>query len=213
MRTRSRLSPALALLWLGLTACVSLKRTPEARFFYLRSVAEPAAAAGAQGSLIAVMLARLPGHLQRPQLVTEVAPGELRVDEFLRWAEPLDEGTTRALAENLAKLLPEHRVVRFPWRSGARPRCRVVVELYDFGLHGRAEARLSGRWALLLPDREGALVSQAAELRREAGGADASTSVEAMSVLLGELSQQIAAAVRALPTEAGPGPEGAPERP
>ena len=204
MRTRPRLSPALALLALGLAACVSLKRTPEARFFYLRSVAEPAAAEAAaegQGGLVAVMPARLPGHLQRPQLVTEVAPGELRVDEFLRWAEPIDEGTTRVLAENLARLLPEQRLVRFPWRSGARPRCRVVVEVYDFGLHGRAEARLKGRWALLRPDREGTFASQAFDLRREATGADASSNVEAMSSLLGDLSQQIAAAVRALPAE------------
>lgn len=206
MRTRPRLSPALALLALGLAACVSLKRTPEARFFYLRSVAEPAAPADAAGGLVAVMPVRLPGHLQRPQLVTEVAPGELRVDEFLRWAEPLDEGTTRVLAENLARLLPEQRVVRFPWRSGARPRCRVVVEVYDFGLHGRAEARLKGRWALLRPDREGALASQTVELRREAGGADAGASVEAMSELLAELSRQVAAAVRALPPEAPAAP-------
>jgi uncharacterized lipoprotein YmbA len=134
-----------------------------------------------------------------------VAPGELRVDEFLRWAEPLDVGVTRTLAENLAKLLPEQRVVRFPWRSGARPRFRVVVDLYDFGLHGRSEARLSGRWALLRPDREGAFTSQAVELRREAG-ADAGASVEAMSALLGELGQQLAAAVRALPPEAAGGP-------
>lgn len=208
MSTRLRLSPVLLLVALGLPGCVSLKRTPEARFFYLRSVAEPAAAtaAEAQGGLVAVMPARLPGHLQRPQLVTEVAPGELRVDEFLRWAEPLDEGTTRVLAENLAKLLPGQRVVRFPVRSGARARCRVVLDVYDFGLHGRGEARLAGRWALLRPDREGALASQAVELRREAAGADAGASVEAMSALLGDLSQQVAVAVRALPPEAPEAP-------
>ncbi len=208
MRTRPRLSLALALLALGLAACVSLKRTPEARFFYLRSVAEPAAPADGAGRLVAVMPVRLPGHLQRPQLVTEVAPGELRVDEFLRWAEPLDEGTTRVLAENLARLLPGERVVRFPLRSGARARCRVVLEVYEFGLHGRGEARLSGRWALLRPDREGPLASQAVDLRREAGGADAGASVEAMSELLAELSRQVAAAVRALPPEAAAAPTG-----
>ncbi len=206
MSTRTRLSPTLLLLALGLAACVSLKRTPEARFFYLRAVAEPAAPTGAPGSLVAVMPVRLPGHLQRPQLVTEVTPGELRVDEFLRWAEPIDEGTTRVLAENLAKLLPEQRVARFPLRSGARARCRVVVDVYDFGLHGRGEARLSGRWALLRPDREGAFASQALDLRREAGGPDAGASVEAMSELLAELSRQVAAAVRALPAEPGTPP-------
>ena len=168
-------------------------------------MAEPVEAATGGGDLVAVMPARLPGHLERPQLVTEVAPGELRVDEFLRWAEPIEAGVTRTLAENLARLLPEHRVVRFPWRSKVAPRCRVVLDLTDFGLHGRTEARLSGRWALLRPDREGAFVARSVSLQRE-GGADAGASVEAMSLLLAELSQQIAAAVRTLPPEPAAAP-------
>lgn len=207
MRPRTPAILALAGLALGLGACVSLKRTPEARFFHLRSVAEPAAPATAAASvgLVAVMPARLPGHLARPQLVTEVAPGELRVDEFLRWAEPLDGGVTRTLAENLANLLPEYRVARFPWRAQTAPRCRVAVELTDFGAYGRSEARLVGRWALLRPDREAAFTALPVNLRRDAG-ADAGASVEALSALLAELSQQIAAGVRALPPEPAAGP-------
>jgi hypothetical protein len=205
MRPRTQAFLALAGLAFGLTGCVPLKRTPEARFFHLRALAEPAEAAAVDGDLVAVMPARLPGHLERPQLVTEVAPGELRVDEFLRWAEPIDAGVTRTLAENLARLLPEHRVVRFPWRSQVAPRCRVVLELTDFGLHGRTEARLAGRWALLRPDREGAFVARSVALQRE-GGADAGASVEAMSALLAELSQQIAAGVRSLPPAPAPVP-------
>jgi len=207
MRPRTQALLALAGLAFGLTGCVPLKRTPEARFFYLRSVAEPVAPAPAAGSegLVAVMPARLPGHLERPQLVTEVAPGELRVDEFLRWAEPIEAGVTRTLAENLARLLPGNRVVRFPWRSKVAPRCKVVVDLTDFGLHGRTEARLAGRWALLRPDREGTFAARSVSLQGE-GGADAGASVEAMSVLLAELSQQIAAGVRALPPEPAAAP-------
>ena len=151
----------------------------------------------------------MPGYIDRPQLVTWTAPGELRIDEFLRWAEPLDAGITRTVAENLDALLPESHVVRSPWAAKAEPRCRVWLQLDLFGPQAGGEVRLEGRWALL-PGREAKpLATKAFDLRRGplAGDGkappDASAGVDAMSELLADLSREIAAAVRALPPEAG----------
>ena len=209
---RARLVALLVLPGLALVAqgCV-LKRTPEARFFVLRSVAEPPATppAGAPASLVGVLPVRMPGYIDRPQLVTWTAPGELRIDEFLRWAEPLDAGITRTVAENLDALLPESHVVRAPWAAKAQPRCRVWLQLDLFGPQAGGEVRLEGRWAVL-PSREAKpLATKAFDFRRGplAGDAkglpDASAGVDAMSELLADLSREIAAAVRALPPEAG----------
>ena len=209
---RARLVALLVLLGLALSAsgCV-LKRTPEARFFVLRSLAEPPATppAGAPASLVGVLPVRMPGYIDRPQLVTWTAPGELRIDEFLRWAEPLDAGITRTVAENLDALLPESHVVRAPWAAKAQPRCRVWLQLDLFGPQAGGEVRLEGRWALL-PSREAKpLATRAFDLRRgplagdAKGPPDASAGVDAMSELLADLSREIAAAVRALPPEAG----------
>ena len=209
MRARAALPVLAAALIVG-AGCVSLKRTPEARFFVLRSVAEPPAApvstADARRGFVGVMPVRLPGHLDRPQLVTWTAPGELRIDEFLRWGEPLDTGFTRTLAENLVTLLPEHFVARSPWRSSAVPRCRVVTELRVFGLQANCELRLDGRWALLPARGEQPLARGTANFGRgplPSGpeGVDPGAEVEAMSELVGELSREVAAAVRALPDE------------
>ncbi len=147
-----------------------------------------------------------PGHLDRPQLVTWTAPGELRIDEFLRWGEPLDTGFTRTLAENLATLLPEHFVARLPWRATDVPRCRVVTELRVFGLQANGEVRLDGRWALLRTRGEQPLASGSVNLARGPlasgpNGVDAGAGVDAMSDLVAELSRTIADAIRALPDE------------
>ena len=209
---RARLVALLVLpgLVLGASGCV-LKRTPEARFFVLQSLAEPPASspAGAPASLVGVLRVRMPGYIDRPQLVTWTAPGELRIDEFLRWAEPLDAGITRTVAENLDALLPESHVVRSPWAAKAEPRCRVWLQLDLFGPQAGGEVRLEGRWAIL-PGREARpLATKAFDLRRGPlsgdGKAppDASAGVDAMSELLADLSREIAAAVRALPPEAG----------
>jgi uncharacterized lipoprotein YmbA len=206
MRTRPFV--ALAVLELVLGGCVSLKRTPEARFFVLRSVVEPSSPTAETAEVVGVLRVRLPGHLERPQLVTWRAPTELRIDEFLRWAEPLDAAVGRTLAENLDALLPSHRVIRSPWPSGAKLRCRVAVGLRLFGLQDNGEVRLEGRWALLPAASERPYATDTVSLRRGplaagAAGSDPGAGVEAMSELLGDLSRQIAAAVSKLPEEEG----------
>lgn len=205
MRTRRQAVLALCGLALSTIGCVSLKRTPGARFFVLRSMVEPAStAASAVEALVGVAPVALPGSLDRAQVVAWKAPGELRIDEFLRWAEPLDAGITRVLSENLAVLLPRVRVVRYPWPASAELRCRVRVELGLFGPQPDGEVRLEGRWALLPQRDERPYVLRSVSLRRgplEAAptGPDASLVVEAMSGLVADLSREIAGAILDLP--------------
>jgi uncharacterized lipoprotein YmbA len=198
----------LAAVTCGLSACVSLKRTPEARFFVLRSLVEPPASATPErpAGIVGVLPTRLPGHLERPQVVTWKAPGELRVDEFLRWAEPIDAGVTRTLVENLDALLPEYPVLSSPWPASVVPRCRVRVELRVFGPQPNGEVRLEGRFLVLPGKRERPYVLRSTSLRRGpfpngAAPPDAGVGVEAMSELLADLAREIGAVVRALPAE------------
>ncbi len=195
----------LSAAWMVLASvgCVTLKRTPQARFFVLRSLSEPASApAGGRndGAVVGISATRLPDHLARPQVVSWSAPGEMRIDEFLRWGEPLDVGITRTVAENLAVLLPNHRVIRHPWPSSAHVRCRVLLDVRVFGLEG-GTARLEGRWVLLSEREERPLARRAVSLRRPAAGGDPVLQVQALSELLAELSGQVAAAVEALPAD------------
>jgi uncharacterized lipoprotein YmbA len=211
---RAKLTVTVALLALAAHAgCVTLKRTSEARFFALRPVAEapPDPPAKSTVSVVGVLPVFLPDHLERPQIVAWSGPGEVRIDEFLRWAEPLDSGVLRVVAEDLETLLPSHRVIKAPWPASTPLRCRVRVELVHFGPQPGGEVELSGRFALLPERSERALVSRAVDLRRDTtpGSSDAGRAVEAMSSLLAELAGQIAVAIAALPPDP---PEKAGER-
>jgi len=209
MRTRLPALLAAAGLAALVAGCVTLKRTPEARFFALRSTIEALAPAGppagppAGGNLLGVLPVTLPGHLDRPQVVTWTGPGEIRIDEFLRWAEPLDSAIARVLAEDLAALLPEHRVIRAPWPSRTPLVCRVRVELSRFGPREDGEVGLEGRFVLLPERSERPYVARSVRLRRGGPGraTDPGAGVEAMSELLGDLGREVAAAVRALPAD------------
>ena len=208
MTRRRHLKAVAALAFAGaLTACVSLKRTPEARFFALRSrvaeaspvVAGPAAAPG----LVGVLPVLLPAYLERPQVVTWVAPGEIRIDEFLRWAEALDLAVGRVVGEDLASLLPSHRIIRAPWSGSTPLRCRVRLELTRFGPQPGGKVELAGRFALLPRQSQRPLLSRPVEFSRgpgPGGGAvDPNALVEAMSELLAELSRTMAIAIAELP--------------
>ena len=206
---RDRLPATVACLALGaLAGCVSLKRTPEARFFALRPLAETPQAETPQtptaedsASVVGVLPVLLPGHLERPQFVTWSGPSEIRIDEFLRWAEPVDSGVLRVLTENLETLLPSHRVIRAPWPASTSLRCRVRVELVRFGPQPGGEVSLSGRFVLLPAHGERALATRTVDLRRAPapGPSDPGRAIEDMSALLADLAGQIADAIATLP--------------
>jgi hypothetical protein len=210
MRTRIVAALGVAGLVLGPVGCVSLKRTPEAQFYVLRSLAEPPPAQAGAGGQVGVLAVRLPGYLDRAQLVTELDDHRLRIDEYARWAELLPSAVTRTVAENLAILLPETRVLQYPWRAHEPLRCRVAVDLRVLAPQGDGTVRLEGRWSLLPEGEEGPLVIRPVALRRGplpvgTQGIASGPAVEAMSELLADLSREIAAAVRALPAGRGPG--------
>jgi uncharacterized lipoprotein YmbA len=207
MRAQQFGTLALVFLALGLGSCVSLKRTPEARFFVLQALAEApeGAASPLEGGVVGLLRIVVPDYLERPQVVSWIAPGELKIDEFLRWAEPIDAGVSRTLAEDLQTLLPKTRIIRAPWPSAVKLRCRVRVELERFGPQTNGEVQLGGRFALLPVSSEQPLVAHPVSLRRgplptAAGGLpDVGVEVEALSQLVADLARQIVAALQELP--------------
>ena len=187
-------------------ACISLKRTPEARFFVLTSVSAPASMGSEiiPSGVVGLLTVRLPGHLERPQLVSRLSSGELEVHEFFRWAEPLDRGVQRVVGENLSALMPEHRVVRQPWPSATDLTCRISLEISVCGVWKSGQGELTGRYVLLPARGEVPLVAQAFRFERPApsSGRSAVTpegTVAILSDLLGDLSVRLAEAVRRLP--------------
>jgi uncharacterized lipoprotein YmbA len=199
------------LLALAVGACVSLRRTPDARFFVLRALVPPPASAVLPSpvGVVGILPVRVPGPLDRPQLVAWTGPDEVRFDELERWAEPLDEGVARTLAEDLAALVPRYRIVRAPWSSSLLPRCRLSVEIRRFGVQQAGEVHLEADFSLLAANDERVLVRQAFVATRSLPvhgrhGVEPGAGVDAMSELLAELARQVAAAVEALPAPAAP---------
>lgn len=181
---------------LGTASCIGGRASPATRHYMLSPVIEApsgGAASSAAPLVVGVGPVNLPAYLDRPQMVIRPAPDVIEIREFEQWGEPLRDGITRAVAVNLARLLPESRVVTFPWRSTEDIRYQVVLDIGQMDGPAGGSVALDARWRVL--DRSGSEV--AARVSRLSEPAGAGTAAAAMSRALGALSQDIARQLRA----------------
>jgi uncharacterized lipoprotein YmbA len=145
-----------------------------------------------------VMPARLPETLQRPQVVMEVGPGTLSLLETHRWGNGLGKDIQRVLVENISQLTGSDTVVAYPYgeRVNATHRLEVDVQRLD-GKPG-GTLTLQATWMVARPQGGQALLLHKTTLQRPVQGQDAEALVAAHSLILGDLSREIAAALGTL---------------
>ena len=188
------------LILLSLTGCPSLSPQPDrSRFFTLTSQveADPSAKNSGLAELtLGVGPVRIPGYLDREELVTRVAENRFEVAQNDRWIEPVEENLSRVLAQNLYTLLRIERVVRHPWPSGRRVTHQVEVEIIRFEPTSAREAQLTARWIIIDSANKQPLVTRTSFLKRPIKQESREAAVDAMSEALADLSREIAEAVR-----------------
>lgn len=134
---------------LALCACGS---TRPARFYSLEPVPEsltPAADAG--GLAVDVGPVVLSNGLDRPQMVTRLAPNEVELHDYSRWAERLEDNVARVLAEDLSVALGSQRVGMVPGAETREESWRVTVQILRFEAGADDRSLLVARWRLFKP--------------------------------------------------------------
>ena len=142
----------------------------------------------------------LPGYLDRIQIVTRTDADQVDLSQFYRWAEPLDEGIARVLAEEIGARVPTNRIVTFPWRGSiARVlQYQVVVAVLRFDARQGGGVVLDARWRIL--GKDGTEVAfRRSTLSEAATGPGHGPVVAAMTRALLILGQEIAAEIRTMP--------------
>ena len=193
---------AVAIISLAWAGCGPFSPRPDpSRFFALTSVAEAETAKkghGAEKLSLGVGPVRLPGYLDREEMVTRLSQNRFAVSENVRWIEPLEENAFRVLMQNLAALLRPERIVRYPWQSNQRPTYQVEIEILRFEPNADYEVQLRARWAVIDADTKQARVAKESHVTRQAKTKSSEAAVAAMSEALGDLSREIADAVGAV---------------
>ena len=175
-------------------ATVACGPTANSRFYTLDSTV------AADGSppihlAIAVGPVSIPPSVDRPQLVVQVAPNQVVLDEFNRWAAPLDDGVARAVAGDLAVLLGTSEVAVAPV-SGFVPTHRVTIDVQRFDSIPGDSVLVEALWAIR-PTAGGDVRSGRTVAHEAVQGKTIDAVAAAHSRALAKVSTDIAAAIRA----------------
>ena len=100
------------------------------RFYTLNSMAT---ADGTPAARYAVVVGpvSVPALVDRPQFTVQVATNRVEIDEFDRWAEPLNENIARVVAGDLAVLLGTSQVATAPL-ANYKPAYQVTINIQRF---------------------------------------------------------------------------------
>jgi uncharacterized lipoprotein YmbA len=172
--------------------------TAPSRFYTLDSTVT---ASGAPTAPYTVMVGpvSIPPAVDRPQFVVQVAPNRVDLDEFNRWAAPLDDAIARAVAGDLAALLGTRDVAAAPL-ANFDPEYRVTISVQRFESVQGKEALVDAIWVVRKKDgktRSGHTIAREAV---QGEGFDALAAGHSRA--LAKVSTDIAAAIRALASTA-----------
>jgi len=148
---------------------------------------------------------RLPGYLDRERIVVRASANRLELLDLSRWAEPLEQSLYRVIAENLAGLLGTNDIRLFPF-SGPAPEVKLQIDIRRFETSEDYSATLAACWFVKDGRSDEVLACRETRVTKPARDRSISGSVGALSEALGELSVQMASAVR---TIRQPGPAAA----
>ncbi|MGF1639998.1 MAG: membrane integrity-associated transporter subunit PqiC [Rhodospirillales bacterium] len=201
----------------GCTGILGLGGSAPVNFYVLSPVPESATARPATpptGQIgVGVAPVVVPEYMEGRMIVTRTSPYTVNLAELQSWAAPLSEHATAVLIDNLSTLIPSERVLRMPLPRPIAIDFEARVRLETFERTEDGSVQLVARW-LLFDERTGE-ASQVKTSRYQspvllASGAPApmlitaaedievyEAIVAAMSRVLGDLSREIAAAIRA----------------
>src|SRR5882757_5754427 len=116
------------------------------RFYTLNSTAKGAGVSAANYA-VAVGPVTVPAEVDRPQFTVQVAPNRVAVDEFNRWAGPLNENIARVVAGDLGVLLGTPRVATGSLANFS-PDYRVSLAIQKFASVPGKSAQIEAVWVV-----------------------------------------------------------------
>jgi uncharacterized protein len=189
-RRTAYLMVSIALVAAATAGCASAP----ARFYSLDSTATPDGAAPVNYPIM-VGPVSVPAAVDRPEFVVQTAPNRVDVDEFNRWAAPLNDAVAQVVAGDLVKLLGTPDVASAPMANFA-PAYRVTIDIQRFDSVPSQAALVEAVWTV--HSTAGGETRSGRTVAREAvAGEGFDALAAAHSRALAKMSGDIAIAIRA----------------
>lgn len=165
--------------------------------FYTLSATGGSAATSASEIAVAVGPVSIPAVVDRPQIVVTIGANQVRLEEFNRWALPLQNNIARVIAENLTAQLGTPRVTVFPELTSTDAEYRAIIDVQRFDSITGEAATLEALWVVRRM-KDGKAARGRTTVRQSVTEKDYAALAAAHSQAIAQLSQEIANAVRSL---------------
>lgn len=139
---------------LFLSACSS-NNTPKTQYYLLNSPTIMTSVVTENGinsnkdstEIVSVKLSTLPEYLSQPNLVMHLSEHQLHYSNFHMWAEPLDQGIAKALAEELNN---QHRTFTFSVlrEIDANENSNIIINIDAFQATHQSQILLKGSYQI-----------------------------------------------------------------
>ena len=191
--------PATVLVACGSTL-LACGTTPNPNLYVLEPMQQLSASAATDGVTYLVGPIVIAETLNRPEIVNRDEQYRVHVDPLERWAQPLDEGISSTIAENLRILLHTDRIIVYPWSFTNIADYVIRANILDFGPTSASRVTLNVSW--MIGDGQGkVLVMRRVDYTGTRSSDSNAATVAAMSQALEDMSRDIADALKPLSAE------------
>jgi len=185
---------ATLLVVLLLAGCAG--QSPRVDFYILSAGARPAGDASVpgkcSGQAISVGPISWPRYLDQPRIVTRAGTNRLETSEFNRWGGSLEDDFSRTMIRNLSSLLQSELVMSYRRSAHFAPVYRVEMDIQQFDGQLGGDVILGAKWSIIA-ETSGDLEKVATStIRKSTSGSDYEALVNASSMAVAQLSEEIA---------------------
>ncbi|MDG2305792.1 MAG: PqiC family protein [Candidatus Binatia bacterium] len=131
-----------------------------------------------------------PRYLSRKQMVRRTDPNQVVFSQFNKWAEPVEAGFLRVMAENIGWAIGTSQVLLFPWYE-IPLEYQVKGEVLRFETNDDSEAVLECVWTVYQLHQKKYLVTRHADLRRPITSDNPDDIAATLSALTADLAREI----------------------
>ncbi len=195
---------ALWILGLGLITGLGCSSTAPSNFYTLSPISKAVEVSSDKGGAgqplsIGIGPVRLPQYLVRQEIVTRTDANKIELAEFDLWGGSLQDDFSRNLIENLSRLLAVQRVNVYLLPGIGSLDYRVAVDVIRFDGKLGGDISLIASWTIREGQGKKIIRVETSRIQESTGGPSYEAMVEGMSRALGQMSRQIADAIKSLP--------------
>lgn len=194
----------LAVLAIALSGC---GRSP-ANTYYTLTAPTSNATTDAKTAKAAVRVGPvfLASYLNRPQIVTRTGDNQFVIDDYARWAEPLNKAIQRNVAINLGREMPDHFVYEFGVGNNVvnSTTWLVPIDIRRFDVDAAGNAVVELQWGTEGMVSNTVVAARTAVYNAKTNPDDYSAQARTLSKLLADFSADLANSLAALPADEAP---------